>query len=129
MSTQLDLEATFYSREQSTLADGTVQLPATGEFGITLQEALAGQSPLQCAVDPNVIHLLTEFTLRLWDGQEVSAKALDVGTDIKGNRIDIYVDTNNEAIDLGRQSVIAIFEVEDPQDPQDASDGDDSDNQ
>ena len=110
MSIQLNLEATFYSREQSTLPDGTVQPPATGEFGVTLQQARAGQSPLQCAVDPNVIHLLTDFTLRLWDGQEVSAKGIDTGTAIQGNRIDIYVDTNDEAINLGRQNVIAIFE-------------------
>ena len=129
MSTELNLEATFYSREQSTLPDGTIQPPSSGEFGVTLQEALAGQSPLQCAVDPNVIHLLTEFTLRLWDGQQVSAKALDVGTDIKGNRIDIYVDANNEAIQLGRQTVIAIFEGEEPQDSEETGDGVGSDNQ
>ncbi len=87
-SSQLQLQATFYSREQSTHPDGTVQPPATGEFGKTLTEALAGQGFLQCAVDPNVIPLKTVFTLILWDGQQVSAKALDIGTAIKGNKID-----------------------------------------
>ncbi|MFP4575603.1 MAG: glycoside hydrolase family 19 protein [Coleofasciculus sp.] len=108
-SSQLQLQATFYSREQSTHPDGTVQPPATGEFGKTLTEALAGQGFLQCAVDPNVIPLKTVFTLILWDGQQVSAKALDIGTAIKGNKIDIYVDTNTEAINLGVQSVTALL--------------------
>ena len=127
MSNQLELEATFYSREQSRLPDGTIQPPATEEFGVTLQEALAGQSPLQCAVDPNVIQLKTEFKLILWDGQEVSAKALDKGTAIIGNRIDIYVDTNDEAINLGRRPVTASFEDEEPQSPEDSDAPDDSD--
>ncbi len=110
MTTQLNLTATFYSKEQSTLPDGTVQPPATGEFGKTLKEALAGQGLLQCAVDPTVIALKTVFTLRLWDGQQVSAKALDIGTSIKGNKIDIYVDSNHEAIDLGVKSVTAFLD-------------------
>jgi 3D (Asp-Asp-Asp) domain-containing protein len=103
-STQLNLEATFYSREET-----QGHPPATGVHGVTLQEALAGQGRLQCAVDPNVIPLLKEFTLILWDSRQVPAKALDVGTSIKGNRIDIFVNTNDEAINLGRKPVTAIL--------------------
>lgn len=101
---KLNLEATFYSREET--QNG---LPATGIRGATLQEALSGKGPVQCAVDPNVIPLQTHFTLILWDGRQVSAAALDTGTAIIGDRIDIYVDTISEAINLGRQSVTAIL--------------------
>jgi 3D (Asp-Asp-Asp) domain-containing protein len=110
----LNLDATFYSREET-----RCHPPATEIHGLTLQEVQSGQqspqcgSPsvarLQCAVDPNVIPLKTEFTLRLWDGSEVPATALDTGTAIIGNRIDIFVDTNEEAINLGHQSVVALL--------------------
>jgi len=103
-SVKLNLEATFYSREET--GNG---MPATGVRGVTLQEALVGKGRLQCAVDPIVIPLLREFKLILWDGTEVPASALDTGTAIKGLIIDIYVDTINEAINLGRKQVVAII--------------------
>lgn len=104
MSMQLNLQATFYSREET-----QGHPPATGIFGSTLREALSGQGPLQCAVDPNIIALKTNFTLILWDGRQVQAAALDIGTAIIGNKIDIFVDTVNEAINLGVKSVTAIL--------------------
>ncbi|MBR8837150.1 MAG: LysM peptidoglycan-binding domain-containing protein [Stigonema ocellatum SAG 48.90 = DSM 106950] len=104
MSTQLNLQATFYSREET---QGNP--PATGIFGSTLSEALSGRGLLQCAVDPNVIALKTNFTLILWDGRQVQASALDTGTAIIGNKIDIFVDTINEAINLGVKSVMAVL--------------------
>ncbi len=105
MSTQLDLKATFYSREE-TLGHP----PATGIFGSTLLEALSGKGRLQCAVDPNVIALKTNFTLILWDGRQVQAAALDTGTAILGNKIDIFVDAISEAINLGVKSVKAVLD-------------------
>ncbi|BAY21139.1 peptidoglycan-binding LysM [Calothrix sp. NIES-2100] len=111
---QIALEARFYSMEET-----NCHLPASGVHGVTLQAALAGQlqsqcqgqsvGRLQCAVDPNVIPLLTNFTLVLWDGKQVPAAALDIGTAIIGNKIDIFVDTVQEAINLGVQSVTAIL--------------------
>lgn len=100
----LNLEATFYSREET-----QGHPPATGVHGVTLQEALSGRGRVQCAVDPNVIPLLKDFTLILWDGRQVPASALDKGTAIIGNRIDLFVDTIQEAINLGRQPVQAIL--------------------
>lgn len=113
-SNQINLEARFYSMEET-----RCHTPASGVHGVTLRAALAGQSQsqcpgqsigrLQCAVDPNVIPLLTNFTLMLWDGSQVPATALDIGTAIVGKKIDIFVDTNDEAINLGVKSVTAIL--------------------
>ena len=112
--TRLNLEATFYSMEET-----RCHPPASGVHGITLEAALSGQwqpkcsgqnvGRVQCAVDPNVIPLLKNFTLVLWDGREVPAVALDKGTAIVGNKIDIFVDTVNEAINLGRKPVTVIL--------------------
>ncbi len=111
---QINLEATFYSMEET-----NCHPPASGVHGVTLQAALAGQlqskcqgqsvGRLQCAVDPKVIPLLTNFTLVLWDGRQVPAAALDIGTAIIGNKIDIFVDHVSEAINLGVKSVTAIL--------------------
>jgi 3D (Asp-Asp-Asp) domain-containing protein len=111
--TRLSLEATFYSMEET-----HCHPPASGVHGITLQAALTGQwqsncqgetvGRVQCAVDPNVIPLRQNFALVLWDGREVPAAALDKGTAVIGNRIDIFVDTVNEAINLGRKPVTVI---------------------
>ncbi|MEH1916497.1 3D domain-containing protein [Nostoc sp.] len=110
---RLNLEATFYSREET-----QCHPPATGVHGVTLRQALAGQTTppcgsgigrLQCAVDPNVIPLHKKFTLILWNGKRVKAVALDTGTAIKGHIIDIFVDTTTEAINLGRKHVKAIL--------------------
>lgn len=113
-STRLNLEATFYSMEET-----KCHPPASGVHGITLRAAFSGQwqskcqgetvGRVQCAVDPNVIPLRKNFTLVLWDGREVPAAALDKGTAVLGNRIDIFVDTVNEAINLGRKSVTVIL--------------------
>lgn len=112
--TRLSLEATFYSREET-----NCHPPASGIHGITLEAALSGQwqskcpgesvGRVQCAVDPNVIPLGKNFTLVLWDGREVPATALDKGTAVIGNKIDIFVDTVNEAINLGRKPVTVIL--------------------
>jgi 3D (Asp-Asp-Asp) domain-containing protein len=110
---EINLEATFYASE-----DVGCAFPATGIFGVTLNAALTGRFEprcpgenvprVQCATDPNVIPRLTSFTL-VWDGKQVPAQALDVGTAIIGNRIDILVDTVAEAIELGRKPVKVIL--------------------
>lgn len=111
---EIELEARFYSMEET-----NCHLPASGVHGVTLQAALTGQQQsqcqgesigrLQCAVDPNVIPLLTNFTLVLWDGRQVPGAALDIGTAIIGKKIDIFVDTVNEAINLGVKPVKVIL--------------------
>ncbi|HWI54253.1 MAG TPA: 3D domain-containing protein, partial [Desulfobacteria bacterium] len=53
------------------------------------------------AVDPRVIPLGT----RLYIEGYGYAKALDVGSSIKGNRIDLFFDTTQQANRWGRRSV------------------------
>ena len=111
---KIELEARFYSMQET-----NCHLPASGVHGVTLQAVLSGQlqskcqgqsvGRLQCAVDPNLIPLLTNFTLVLWDGRQIPAAALDIGTAIIGKKIDIFVDTVQEAINLGVKSVTAIL--------------------
>jgi len=57
-----------------------------------------------------VIPQSTNFTLVLWDSHKIPAAALDIGTAIIGNKIDIFVDTVQEAIKIGAQSVTAILQ-------------------
>ena len=112
-SKKIELEATFYARENV-----KCNPPATGIHGITLKAALEGrfqaQCPgqniprLQCATDPQVISKLTNFTID-WDGKKVPAAALDIGTALKGRRIDILVDTVQEALKLGRKTIKVIL--------------------
>ncbi|WP_104899532.1 3D domain-containing protein [Nostoc sp. 'Peltigera membranacea cyanobiont' N6] len=52
---------------------------------------------------------VNKFYLGLWDGRQVPAAALDIGTAIIGQKIDIFVDSVEEAINLGVQSVTAIL--------------------
>jgi 3D (Asp-Asp-Asp) domain-containing protein len=113
---QINLEATFYDVQTTGCS-----FPATGVFGITLRAALEGRFEprcpntgenvprVQCAVAPSQIPLRKQFTLVLWDDRQVSAEALDVGSAIVPGRIDILVDTVQEAIDLGVKSVTAIL--------------------
>ena len=56
-------------------------------------------APGMVAVDPDVIPLGSTVII---DGQEYLAA--DTGGDIKGNRIDIAVDTHQEALDLGTRT-------------------------
>ncbi|MDJ0590062.1 MAG: LysM peptidoglycan-binding domain-containing protein [Pleurocapsa sp. MO_226.B13] len=112
----IELEATFYAHENVGCA-----FPASGVFGITLRAALEGRFEprcpntgenvprVQCAVARSQIPLRTKFTLVLWDGRQVPAEALDVGTAIVTGKIDILVDTIAEALELGRKPVKVIL--------------------
>lgn len=57
------------------------------------------------AVDPSIIPLGSTVEVRLADGRTFEAVALDIGGAIKGERIDILVDTKNDAYQFGRQDV------------------------
>lgn len=53
------------------------------------------------AVDPNVIPYGTEVTIRYADGTEHTYIAEDCGGAIKGNRIDVYMDSHGAALEAG----------------------------
>lgn len=65
------------------------------------------------AVDPSVIPLGSTVEVRLADGRTFEAVALDIGGAIKGARIDVLMETQEKALDFGRQSVkLRILEEE-----------------
>ena len=57
------------------------------------------------AVDPKVIPLGTAVEIRLADGTIIEGIAEDIGSAIKGARIDVLHATYDAAIDFGRQIV------------------------
>src|SRR5690606_20608207 len=57
------------------------------------------------AVDPSIIPIGSTVEIRLAGGRTFEAVALDIGGAIKGERIDILVDTKNDAYQFGRQDV------------------------
>lgn len=57
------------------------------------------------ATDPAVVPMYSIVTVTLSDGTTFKAQALDTGSAIRGNRIDILVASHAEAITLGRQAV------------------------
>lgn len=59
------------------------------------------------AVDPNVIPLGTRLYIETADGSYIygTAVAADVGGAIKGNKIDLFMETYSECINFGRRAV------------------------
>lgn len=62
-----------------------------------------------CAVDPDVIPLGSTVMVDLGDGELRTLTANDVGGSIKGNHIDICVDSHNSALQLGRQTATVYW--------------------
>lgn len=58
------------------------------------------------AVDPNVIPLGTKVVI-----EGVVYVAEDTGSDIKGNRIDIFINDHDEALDLGKKHDLDVWTV------------------
>ena len=91
-------EATYYSAFCST---GCTGVTATGD---DVSSSIYVRGKRVIAVDPNVIPLGS--TVRVTTPNEsFEATALDTGGDIKGNRIDILVESTEKAYSLGRHSV------------------------
>ena len=79
--------------------------PSSPGYGITATGRKAVKGVV--AVDPSVIPLGTQLYIESADGSYVygSAVAADVGSAIKGNRIDLCFNTRSEAISFGRRQV------------------------
>ena len=90
--------ATYYSAYCST---GCTGVTATGD---DVSSSIYVRGKRVIAVDPSVIPLGS--TVRVTTPNETfEATALDTGGDIKGNRIDILVESTEKAYSLGRHSV------------------------
>jgi len=59
-----------------------------------------------CAVDPDIVPF-GSIVIVLIDGKEVPFLAVDIGAAIKGNKLDLYINDYEKAINFGRQNLIA----------------------
>lgn len=80
--------------------------PAGGEGNglVTATGALVDQGKT-IAVDPSIIPLGSTVIVKFPDGHKHKYLAEDTGGAIKGNRLDIFVWSQNRAIENGRQQV------------------------
>lgn len=91
----INMEATYYTAE----CTGCIGITKTG---IDVRDTIYHDGERIIAVDPDIIELGTRVLVTTDNNESFIAKAEDVGRDIKGNRIDILVETKAEAIKLGR---------------------------
>ena len=96
--TQFTMVATHYSPT----CDGCSGITATG---IDVTRTIYDNGLRIIAVDPGVILLGSIVRVKYADGTTFKAIAGDVGGMIKGNRIDVLVASENEAYQLGKQTV------------------------
>ncbi|WP_054955020.1 3D domain-containing protein [Paenibacillus dakarensis] len=94
---------TFEATAYIALCDtGCTGITATG---LDVRQHIEVDGRRVCAVDPAVIPLSTALTIRLADGSEIAAIALDTGGAIKGRKVDVLMARESDAWDFGRQAV------------------------
>jgi uncharacterized protein YabE (DUF348 family) len=101
---KLRVRATAYNADYQS----TGKNPGDPGFGITSTGVKAKRNPSgfsTVAVDPRVIPLGTKIYVEGYG----YAIAEDIGGAIKGNRIDLYYNTNNESMNWGSRSVNIYF--------------------
>lgn len=93
----LEMEFTFYTSD----CKGCIGIT---KWGYDVRDTITYDGMRIIATDPEVIppHSIVQFEL---EGEILTAIAGDTGGDIKGNRIDLLVETHEEAIELGRQII------------------------
>jgi len=104
---ELDMVATAYDLSY----ESTGKNPGDPYYGITASGAKAQLGTV--AVDPRVIPLGTKLYVASTDGSPDYgfATALDTGGAIKGNRIDLFMESNSDAYKFGiRQVKVYILE-------------------
>lgn len=94
--TVIAVEATFYTAKCKGCSGIT-------KLGYDVRRTIYVNGRRVIAVDPSVIALGSIVRVDLADGQSFEAIAGDVGSAIRGNRIDVLVASYDEAIRLGRQ--------------------------
>lgn len=94
---------TFTATAYTAFCDtGCIGVTATG---IDVSHTVNYKGRRIVAVDPAVIQLGSELTIRLADGSEIEAIAEDTGGAIKGRKIDVLMANEADAWDFGRQTV------------------------
>ena len=98
---EMDMAATAYDLSYESCG----KYPDHPEYGITASGTKA--QPGTVAVDPDVIPLGTKLYIASTDGSPDYgfATALDTGSAIKGYRVDLFMEDNQEALDFGRRQV------------------------
>ena len=94
-----NFEATAYTAYCDT---GCTGVTATG---IDVSNTIYKDGKRIIAADPSVMPLGTNVIVTTADGNSFEAVAADTGGDIVGNRIDILVNSVDEALEFGRRSV------------------------
>lgn len=97
----VNMEATAYDLSY----ESTGKNPGDTGYGITYTGTHA--KPGTVSVDPDVIPLGTELYIKSLDGSKDYgfACAEDIGSAIKGNRIDLFMSDNQEALNFGIRNV------------------------
>jgi len=73
--------------------------------GYDVRDTIYYEGKRVIAVDPSVIPLHSAVRITTSDGDSFEAVALDIGSAIKGNRIDVLYATKDEARKFGRQAI------------------------
>ena len=101
-----DMEATFYVPDCKGCSGIT-------KAGYNVRDTIYIKGLRVIAVDTKLIHLNSIVKVELEDGQVFKALAADIGSDIKGNRIDVLVSSEKESFKYGRQKAkITIIGVD-----------------
>lgn len=94
---KLNMVATAYTKE----CDGCIGITATG-YDVRKNKTYNDMKII--ASDPNIIPMNSVVLIKT-DSGSFKAISLDTGGAIKGNRIDILMDTKDDAYNFGRQNV------------------------
>ena len=93
-----------YSRKNLGTFSLTFYIPDT-KWGYQTATGARSTHLQTCAVDPTVIPYGSTIQITGSNGRTLTLKAVDCGSGIKGNRIDLFFNTRGQAVRWGRRTV------------------------
>lgn len=100
----INVEATYYTAE----CEGCIGITSSG---VDVNDTIYHEGKRIIATDPTVIPTGTHVIVTTDNGETFEATAQDIGGAIQGHRIDILVETKDEARRLGRvQAQVEVVE-------------------
>lgn len=87
--------------------------PSHPQYKVTFSGKIAKEGRT-VAVDPNVIPLGTKLKVVYQNGTEMNLVAEDIGSAIKQNSIDVYMESHEKALQMGRQ-MVRVYKTGDPE--------------